>query len=65
MDGGGEAHRAACRDDMVGEADCVGFLVVELELGGICCARGGIESRARTALRGLGADGACSGCPAG
>lgn len=60
------AHRAACRDDMTGEADCcVGFLVVELELGRVRCAQGGIKTSARAALRGFGADGTCSGCPAG
>lgn len=59
------AHRAACRDDMVGEADCVGVTRSRIEMGRMCCGRGGIESSARTALQGFGADGACSGCPAG
>lgn len=32
MYSGGGAHRAACRDDMTGEADWVAFLVVGLGL---------------------------------
>lgn len=41
----GRAHRAACRDDMTGEADWVAVLVVGLELNWTCCARAG-SSRA-------------------
>ena len=61
----GRAHRAACRDDMMGEADWAAFLVVGIAVGSDVLCPGGIESSARTALQGFGADGACGGCPAG
>jgi hypothetical protein len=47
VNGGGErgAHRAACREDMAVEMDCVPSLLVELELGRMFRARPG-SSRA-------------------
>lgn len=65
MDGGGRAHRAACRDDMTGEAEWVGFLVVGLELGRMCCARAGSSRALVLPCEALVTDGACGGRPAG
>lgn len=50
------------RHDGRGGLGCVpgGWIGIELDV--LCPS--GIESSARTALRGLGADGACGGCPA-
>lgn len=42
---GGRAHRAACRDDMMGEADWAALLAVGLQLNRTCCAWAG-SSRA-------------------